>query len=151
MRFLVSFLVGTVFVCACHTEARKAASSPGSSEPQSDSPVPDRIEVSAAQPALGCAEVKTWRIGFPGTAPVIVKRVDPIIADSTLSATRGVVTVEAVVDRTGSVCEATVVRSLGPGVDRAVVAAVKEWRFKPAMLNGEPQQVAYNISIPIGP
>jgi hypothetical protein len=39
---------------------------------------------------------------------------------------------------------------LGSDVDAAVVNAVKEWRFIPAQLEGEAQQVTYNVTVTVG-
>lgn len=79
---------------------------------------------------------------------MVTKRVAPRIESHDRA--NGLVVVEAIIDRSGSVCGVTVLRSVSPDVDRAVIAAVKEWTFVPAMLNGEPQQVAYNIAVPVG-
>lgn len=150
MRSFVSVIIGIAFVCACHSGGSETTRSPSRSQARADSSARDRAEVAPDQAVPNCAGVKTWSVGFPGTPPVVVTRVEPVIDGSLASVPRAVVTVETVIDRTGSVCEARVVQSLSPSIDGAVVAAVKEWRFTPAMLNGEPQQVAYNVSIPIG-
>ena len=58
----------------------------------------------------------------------------------------GTVTVEAIVDTTGNVYEAMVVESID-GLDQAALDAVKQWRFQPALLNGEPVAVVCSIEI----
>jgi TonB family protein len=61
----------------------------------------------------------------------------------------GTVGLEIVVDQTGSVASAKVVRSV-PGQDAAALAMVKLWRFKPAMLNGRPVPVRLRTVVKIG-
>ena len=49
---------------------------------------------------------------------------------------QGVVILEAIVDRDGSVAEVKVLRSVNPLLDREAVLAVKQWRYSPLVLNG---------------
>ncbi len=50
---------------------------------------------------------------------------------------RGVVILEAVVDRRGRVEDVSVLRSI-PLLDRAAIAAVRQWHYSPLLLNGRP-------------
>jgi TonB family protein len=58
----------------------------------------------------------------------------------------GVVIVEIVVDETGSVADAKVVRSI-PLLDEEAVRAVRNWHFTPSMVNGQPVPVRMNVSV----
>ena len=58
----------------------------------------------------------------------------------------GTVLVQALVGSDGSVTDTKVVKSVA-GLDEAAVAAVMQWRFKPAMAKGKP--VAVWVAIPI--
>jgi protein TonB len=49
---------------------------------------------------------------------------------------QGMVILEAIVDRDGSVAEVKVLRSVNPLLDREAVLAVKQWRYSPLVLNG---------------
>src|SRR5258705_3273581 len=49
----------------------------------------------------------------------------------------GVVILDAVIDATGRVTDVRVVRSL-PLLDQAAIDAVRQWRFTPTVLNGDP-------------
>lgn len=60
---------------------------------------------------------------------------------------QGVVTMQVVVMPDGSVGEARVTKSLDPDLDRSAVAAVREWRFKPGLLNGEPVAVQVDVDM----
>ena len=50
---------------------------------------------------------------------------------------QGVVILEAVVDPNGRVENVTVLRSI-PLLDRAAIEAVRQWRYSPLLLNGQP-------------
>lgn len=67
-----------------------------------------------------------------------VKRVEPRWPrEALLSGISGRVTVEGTVGPDGSVVELRVIDSIPPGVfDRATLAAVKHWKFKPRVENG---------------
>src|SRR5262249_23656642 len=60
---------------------------------------------------------------------------------------QGDVTMRVVVDATGAVTTATVVKSLEPplGLDEQAIAAAKLWTFEPARFNGAP--VACSVTI----
>ena len=77
------------------------------------------------------------RIGGQIQAPALVKRVEPSYPPIAVSAhIEGVVILEAVVDRDGSVAEVKVLRSLHPVLDREAMLTVKQWRYSPLVLNG---------------
>jgi TonB family protein len=48
------------------------------------------------------------------------------------------VVVEVTIERDGSVIDMKVIQSVGHGVDEKVLAAVRNWRFRPAILDGTP-------------
>ena len=66
--------------------------------------------------------------------------------------TEGTVTLGIVINEQGLAEDAVVVRSVDPGLDRSALETVKQWRFKPAMMNGEPvaakRQVEFTFVIP---
>jgi protein TonB len=59
----------------------------------------------------------------------------------------GRVLVEAIVTSDGTVASATVVRSLDPGLDRNALEAAREWRFRPATLDGQPVSVSIVLEL----
>jgi protein TonB len=59
---------------------------------------------------------------------------------------QGVVTLDALVDETGKVAEATVIAGPQPLV-RAAQESVRNWKYKPAQLNGKPIAVHTRISV----
>ncbi|MGZ5446020.1 MAG: TonB family protein [Thermoanaerobaculia bacterium] len=102
-----------------------------------------RISTTGNAQHSGCPDPHIARVGGADTAPVLLHRVDPI----THWPVRGVVIVEAIIDRQGVVCSAVVLRSVRPDLDAAALAAVRQWRFVPAQLRGQPVQTAFNITI----
>jgi protein TonB len=60
---------------------------------------------------------------------------------------QGVVIVEAIIDKQGSVTNVKILKGLPMGLDQAAADAVKKWQFKPATLNGKPVAVIYNLTV----
>jgi protein TonB len=52
--------------------------------------------------------------------------------------TAGDVVLNAVIDEHGKIAQLTVVHSLGPAIDNAVIATVNQWLYTPAMKDGVP-------------
>jgi protein TonB len=61
----------------------------------------------------------------------------------------GVVEMEAVVMPDGSVGRVKITRSLDRafGLDEEAIKAVKQWRFRPGMLKGQPVAVIVNVEL----
>jgi protein TonB len=75
---------------------------------------------------------------------VHVDPVYPALAQS--SRKEGIVILEAVIDARGAVESVRVLRSQ-PLLDAAAVAAVQQWRFTPALLNGQPVPVVMTVTV----
>jgi TonB family protein len=85
------------------------------------------------------------RVGGNVAEPTLLKRVEPVYPSGTAPAAATVA--EIIVGADGRVTEARVLRSQGAEFDRAVVAAVRQWLFKPTMLNGVPVPVIMTVTI----
>lgn len=87
------------------------------------------------------------RIGGQLTAPALMKRVEPTYPDvaAALHLT-GIVILEAVVGTDGCVESVTVLRSRHPLLDKAAVAALKQWRYSPLVLNGLPTPFVLTVT-----
>ncbi len=59
----------------------------------------------------------------------------------------GVVIVQAIVDKEGNVTNVKLLKGLGFGLDESAMEAIKQWKFKPATLNGKPVTVYYNLTV----
>ena len=78
------------------------------------------------------------RIGGKIQSPTLVHRVEPFYPPVAVSARlQGVVILEALVDREGTVADVKVLRSAGSVLDREALIAVRQWRYAPLVLNGQ--------------
>ena len=50
----------------------------------------------------------------------------------------GTVYLSVLIDASGQVSQIYLLHGLGMGLDRKAIEAVKKWRFKPALMHGEP-------------
>ena len=66
--------------------------------------------------------------------------------DAMAAGIAGTVGAELVIDPSGHVTDARIVRSI-PLLDEAALAAVREWRFEPTMVNGEPVPVRMTVTV----
>jgi len=66
--------------------------------------------------------------------------------DAMAAGIQGVVQVEVVINEEGRVAQARVTRSV-PLLDDAALNAVKEWRFKPTLVNGQPAPVRTTLMV----
>lgn len=100
---------------------------------------------------------KVVRVGGSITAPKLVKRVQPeypqLAAQARLT---GLVIIEALVDTHGAVKSVKVLRG-APLFDEPALAAVRQWRYQPLLLNGQPTDfivvvtVMFNLKSPAEP
>jgi protein TonB len=87
------------------------------------------------------------RVGGELKAPALIERVEPEYPPLAVRAqVQGVVILEAVVDRQGSVEDVRVLRSI-PLLDRAAIDAVRQWRYSPLLLNGRPERFVLTVTV----
>jgi TonB family protein len=85
----------------------------------------------------------------PAKPPVVVFRVPPEYpANFKGPAVSGEVIVEFIVGESGDVIDAVVVKSLTAQLDEITLAAVKQWKFRPAVREGK--HVRSLMQVPIG-
>lgn len=60
---------------------------------------------------------------------------------------QGVVILQVVIDELGDVVAMRVLKGLPGGLTESAMAAVKQWKFEPAMLDDEPVKVFYNLTV----
>src|SRR5258705_2429661 len=78
--------------------------------------------------------------------PEAITKVAPAWPEGSRESAGGTVMVQALVMKDGTVGDTKIVGSL-PGFDDAAMAAVRQWKFKPAMAKGKP--VAVWVAIPV--
>ncbi len=81
---------------------------------------------------------KPKRIGGELQAPALIHRVEPDYPGvAVMGKVSGTVILEATVNESGAVTDVTVLRSIKV-LDQAAIKAVKQWRYQPLVLNGQP-------------
>jgi periplasmic protein TonB len=87
------------------------------------------------------------RVGGDIAEPRLVHRVNPDYPQIAISARKeGIVILEATVDASGAVSDVRVLRS-EPLLDKAAVEAVKQWRYAPLQLNGQPHPFILTVTV----
>lgn len=122
---------------AQHPQARIAGKIAGMPPPPPPPPPP-------AAPVDG---VMPLRVGGNIAPPVKVRDVRPEYpAEAKMNRVQGVVILEVVIDASGRVREARVLRSI-PLLDKAAVDAVQQWEFQPPLLNGQAVPVIMTVTV----
>ena len=99
----------------------------------------------ADRPAGGSGE--PFRIGDGIRPPARVVDVAPVYPPEAREArVQGVVMLEVTLSRTGEVSDVEMVRST-PLLDEAAVAAVRQWRYEPTLVDGEPVSVLMTVTM----
>jgi len=89
-----------------------------------------------------------YRIGGGVTAPQLVQEVEPEYSEEARKAKyQGTVVLYVVIDEDGLPRDLKVLKPLGLGLDEKAMEAVKQWRFRPAYLNGEAVAVAAQVEV----
>ena len=89
-----------------------------------------------------------FRVGGGVSAPQVVYKVDPEYSEQARKAKyQGTVVLNLVVQSDGSVRDIKILQPLGLGLDEKAVEAVKQWRFKPGLRNGQAVDVAAIIEV----
>ncbi len=83
----------------------------------------------------------------PYRAPKLLKRVDPKYPPYADACTSGTLILEATITESGGVSDVQVLQPLKKPCDDAVIEAVKQWQYKPAIQDG--RAISAKISIPI--
>jgi TonB family protein len=109
----------------------------------------------AAPPATSDPTVSPLRrVGGGVSQPMLIYKVDPQFSEESKKAEfSGVVLINFIVDTNGLPRNVHVRRGVGMGLDENAVAAVKQYKFSPAMEDGKPVPVELNVevSFQIGP
>lgn len=87
------------------------------------------------------------RVGGQVRPPIRVKEVAPVYPAIAKSAqVQGDVVIEATIDEAGKVADAKVVKSV-PMLDQAALDAVRQWEYRPSLLNGVPTPVVMTVTV----
>jgi protein TonB len=111
--------------------------------------LPDAAALSAPPPPPAPAPAP-MRVGGDIRPPRKLQHVAPVYpAIAAQARIAGTVVLEATISRSGVVSDVRVLRSV-PLLDAAAVDAVRQWRYEPTRLNGEPVAVLLTVTIRFG-
>jgi TonB family protein len=116
--------------------------------------VHEQVQVQAqgfASPAPGASRINPQRIRVGGNvqAANLIHKTTPMYpVDAKADGVEGTVLMTAVIGKDGSILSLTQVNKLvDPRLARTAIEAVKEWMYKPTLLNGEPVEVLTQIEV----
>lgn len=94
------------------------------------------------------APTKPIRPGGQIRPPERVTYVSPVYSPIALTArVQGLVIVEAIIDNEGRVQDARVLRTDSPLLNESALTAVRQWTYKPTLLNGVPVSVVMTVTV----
>lgn len=103
--------------------------------------------MSSASPTLPKPSLATTRISQGVSQGLLIKRVQPKYPAAALAVrTQGAVQIEATIDKEGKVTNLKVL-SGDPILAHATLEAVRQWRYKPYYLDGEPVEIQTQITV----
>lgn len=99
-------------------------------------------------PAAGAGD-GVYSLGSGVTHPVVITQTIPSYTDQAIRAkAQGVVLLQAIIRRDGSVTDFKVLRGLGFGLEeKAIEEIATNWRFRPGTLDGRPVDVLATIEV----
>jgi protein TonB len=101
----------------------------------------------ASAPAGPPPEPPAVRLSSGIDAPIKLHHVIPVYPDLAKQArVEGLVVIECRIDTQGRVADARVLRG-HPLLDDAALAAVRQWRYRPTLLNGQPISVIMTVTV----
>jgi hypothetical protein len=116
-------------------------------------PEPKKVEPPARPPAAAPVEPRAprvWTGDEPGvTAPVALRQEVPRVPTAIATQTRDRGLLEVVIDEQGRVVGLTIRLSLHPMYDPLLIAAAREWRYKPAVAGGVPVKFKKIIQVSV--
>jgi TonB family protein len=117
-------------------------------QPQQTQSAPTVPDVQTALSGGGIGVGTVYRVGGAVSPPKALYAPDPEYSETARRAKlQGIVVLWLVVDKDGNPQQIKVQRKLGKGLDEKAIEAVKQWRFKPSMKDGQPVPVMINIEI----
>lgn len=92
--------------------------------------------------------VQRVRISQGVTQGMVVKRVQPTYPQmAKIARVQGAVVLAAVIGKDGAIQNLHVVSTASPLLNQSAIDAVKQWRYRPYILNGEPVEVDTTVTV----
>ena len=126
-------------------------------EPDADAPVPDVINITSAgnaslpnlmnTPSAPAPVLQTVNISQGVSQGLLIKKSPPSYPASAMRLRiEGPVALLATVSKTGNISAVKII-SGDPNLARAAVEAVKQWKYKPYLLNGAPVEIQTQVTV----
>lgn len=149
-RIVLSVAVLSVSLAAVGAFGASAFSN--SSQPAFSTAPPSATEKSEGESPEGSEEklktISADSICDEITHPVVVEKINPMYPpEARKELVMGIVTLETVITEEGVVDEIRVLESPDDRLSAAAVEAVRQWLFEPALCDGRPVGVYYNLTI----
>jgi protein TonB len=88
------------------------------------------------------------RVSSGVTQGLLVRKVEPTYPQmAKIARVQGAVLLAALIGKDGTIQNLHVVQTASPLLNQAALDAVKQWKYKPYILNGEPVEVDTNITV----
>jgi protein TonB len=106
------------------------------------------VPASVAAPVVSASvDQQRVRVGGDIKEPKKIKDVKPAYPEDAKDAgVQGIVILETVIGKDGTVHEGKILRSV-PLLDKAALDAVMQWRYTPTLLNGDPVEVIMTVTV----
>ena len=116
------------------------------------SPSSEATTLSKTEPASVPSEPdEPMRVGGDVKEPVEISRVQPIYPEAARKMRiQGIVTLEAIISKEGTVKSVRVLRGVDPLLDNASMRAVQQWKYQPATFEGRPVPVYLTVRMTFG-
>lgn len=103
-----------------------------------------------ATPGMGKGDAPLV-VGGDVKAPVLLSRIEPEYPEAARRAhMEGFVILEAIITANGAVEEIRILKSANPLLDASAERAVRQWRYRPATLNGRAVRVYLTVTVTFG-
>lgn len=110
-----------------------------------------RVEYAASKPEGEVYDAPETLPEYPGGIEAMMKKLGEVLKypeEAMKENRQGRVIVRFIVDRTGKICDPTVVQSVSPDLDRAAIDAVMQLdNFTPGTVKGKPVNVYFNLPV----
>ncbi len=99
-------------------------------------------------PGVDPGGARPMRLGGDIIPPVKLAGDTPVYTEEARQGrVQGVVILEAIIDVLGNVADVKVLKGLPLGLSETAVTAASDWKFRPALRNGDPVPVFYNLTV----
>ena len=123
------------------------AAAPNTTEPKAVTP-PEKSGAAGPAPAAGTKQPQRVRVSQGVIQRLKISDVAPSYpVDAKQAGVQGLVVLAAVIGKVGDVQSLKVLNSPSPVLSQAAVDAVKQWKYRPFMLNGTPVEVDTQITV----